>query len=89
MGSRGMGAIKRSLMSFVGLGSASDFCAHNLHCALCVVKQAEEGQQQVEEGAELQEVPAKGQAGAGQLKAAAAAPAGAAAVVPLDAIKED
>lgn len=38
VGSRGLGAWKRSLMSAMGLGSVSDFLAHNLACPLLVVK---------------------------------------------------
>lgn len=38
LGSRGLGAFKRSLMSAVGLGSVSDYCTHHLQCAVAVVK---------------------------------------------------
>lgn len=38
MGSRGMGAVKRALLSMVGLGSVSDWCAHNMTCPVIVVK---------------------------------------------------
>eukprot|EP00879_Flechtneria_rotunda_P002541 GHRR01002740.1.p1 GENE.GHRR01002740.1~~GHRR01002740.1.p1 ORF type:complete len:388 (+),score=116.25 GHRR01002740.1:178-1341(+) len=38
LGSRGMGSFKRSLMSFVGLGSVSDYCVHNAACPVAVVK---------------------------------------------------
>lgn len=39
VGSRGMGSFKRSLMGFVGLGSVSDYCVHNLgRGAVAVVK---------------------------------------------------
>jgi nucleotide-binding universal stress UspA family protein len=31
VGSRGMGSMKRSLMSLVGLGSVSDYVLHQLH----------------------------------------------------------
>lgn len=42
LGSRGMGSFKRSLMGFVGLGSVSDYCVHNLPCAVAVVKAEEQ-----------------------------------------------
>ncbi len=38
-GCRGLGAVQRSLLSFVGLGSVSEYLAHNLHCALAVVRE--------------------------------------------------
>lgn len=38
LGSRGMGAVKRALFSLVGLGSVSDWCAHNMTCPVIVVK---------------------------------------------------
>jgi len=38
VGSRGMGALHSSLMSLVGLGSVSDYLAHNLNCTLAVVR---------------------------------------------------
>lgn len=38
VGSRGMGSLQRSLMSFMGLGSVSDYLVHNLHSAVAVVK---------------------------------------------------
>ena len=38
VGSRGMGAVKRALMSFVGLGSVSDWCANKLGCPVVVVR---------------------------------------------------
>ncbi|KAJ9530894.1 hypothetical protein QJQ45_028812 [Haematococcus lacustris] len=37
VGSRGLGAVQRQLMNLVGLGSVSEYLAHNLHCALAVV----------------------------------------------------
>ncbi|KXZ53810.1 hypothetical protein GPECTOR_6g728 [Gonium pectorale] len=37
-GSRGMGAITRSLLGLVGMGSVSDYCAHHSPCPLLVVK---------------------------------------------------
>lgn len=37
-GSRGMGAITRSLLGLVGMGSVSDNLAHNSPCPLAVVK---------------------------------------------------
>jgi len=33
-----MGAVKRALFSLVGLGSVSDWCAHNMGCPVMVVK---------------------------------------------------
>jgi hypothetical protein len=56
-----MGSFKRSLMSFVGLGSVSDYCCHNLSCAVAVVK------------AEAEKLPAAASSGAAQPLAAAAA----------------
>lgn len=38
VGNRGMGAFKRSLMSFIGLGSVSHYLAHHAECMLAVVK---------------------------------------------------
>lgn len=38
VGSRGMGSWKRSVMSFVGLGSVSDYAIDNLSCPVVVVK---------------------------------------------------
>lgn len=38
LGSRGFGAVKRSFMSFVGLGSVADYCSHHLECPTMVVK---------------------------------------------------
>jgi nucleotide-binding universal stress UspA family protein len=38
VGSRGLGSIKRSLMSLVGLGSVSDYCIHQLHVPVLVVR---------------------------------------------------
>ncbi len=43
VGSRGMGAMKRALYSLVGLGSVSDWCAHNMTCPVIVVKGKEQG----------------------------------------------
>jgi hypothetical protein len=37
-GSRGMGAITRSLLGLVGMGSVSDYLAHSSPCPLVVVK---------------------------------------------------
>jgi nucleotide-binding universal stress UspA family protein len=34
-----MGAVKRALLSLVGLGSVSEWCAHNLESPLVIVKQ--------------------------------------------------
>lgn len=61
LGSRGMGSFKRSLMSFVGLGSVSDYCVHNLPCPVLVVK------------AEADKLPAAAASGAAQPAAAVAA----------------
>lgn len=63
LGSRGMGSFKRSLMSFVGLGSVSDYCVHNVACPVLVVK------------AESDKLPAAAASGAAQPAAAAAAEA--------------
>ncbi len=38
VGSRGMGAVQRHLMSMVGLGSVSQFLSHHVDCALAVVR---------------------------------------------------
>eukprot|EP00798_Chlamydomonas_sp_ICE-L_P024171 gene24171-9759_t len=40
VGCRGMGAIKRSLMSFIGLGSVSDYCLHNCLAPTMVIRYA-------------------------------------------------
>jgi hypothetical protein len=61
LGSRGMGSFKRSLMSFVGLGSVSDYCVHNLSCPVLVVK------------AEADKLPPAAASGAAQPAAAVAA----------------
>ena len=46
VGSRGMGAMKRALLSFVGLGSVSDWLASNMsHCPVIVVKGGGEKEQ--------------------------------------------
>ncbi|KAK9840934.1 hypothetical protein WJX81_001118 [Elliptochloris bilobata] len=37
LGSRGMGAVKRSLMALIGLGSVGDYVAHNARCPVAVV----------------------------------------------------
>ena len=39
LGSRGGGALERSLRSVVGLGSVSDYAVHNMHCPLLIVRQ--------------------------------------------------
>jgi len=39
LGSRGQGALKRNLMSVVGLGSVSDYVVHNIHCPVMVLRQ--------------------------------------------------
>ncbi len=76
LGSRGMGSFKRSLMSFVGLGSVSDYCVHNLACPVLVVK------------AEAEQLPQAAASGAAQPAAAVAAEvaSGGGAAVPA---KED
>lgn len=38
VGSRGMGALKRSLLEFVGLGSVSDYLVNHLQCPVLVVR---------------------------------------------------
>ena len=38
LGSRGMGAVRSTLMSLVGLGSVSAYCLHHLACPVCVVR---------------------------------------------------
>lgn len=38
VGSRGMGSLKRAVMSFVGLGSVSDYITHHLECPVVVYK---------------------------------------------------
>ncbi|GAB4816632.1 hypothetical protein N2152v2_003678 [Parachlorella kessleri] len=38
LGSRGMGSVKSTLMSVVGLGSVSDYCLHNLSVPVVVVR---------------------------------------------------
>lgn len=43
VGSRGMGSMKRSLMSLVGLGSVSDYVLHQLHVPVLVVHSGQEG----------------------------------------------
>lgn len=77
-----MGSFKRSLMSFVGLGSVSDYCVHNLPCPVMVVK------------AEADQLPAAAASGAAQPAAAVAAQVAAAggsgaAAAPAAAPKED
>jgi len=74
LGSRGMGSFKRSLMGFVGLGSVSDYCVHNLPCPVLVVK------------AEADKLPAAAASGAAQPAAAVAAEVAGAAAAPA---KED
>jgi hypothetical protein len=68
LGSRGMGSFKRSLMGFVGLGSVSDYCVHNLGCAVAVIK------------AEADQLPAAAASGAAQAADAVAAEVAAAAI---------
>jgi hypothetical protein len=86
MGSRGkgMGALKRSFMSFIGLGSASDHAAHHLHCALAVVKA---GGQEPSAPAGVEE--AQQEAAATAASAVPEGPAAAAAVAAGPAPKED
>ncbi|KAF6251544.1 hypothetical protein COO60DRAFT_1704738 [Scenedesmus sp. NREL 46B-D3] len=69
LGSRGMGSFKRSLMGFVGLGSVSDYCVHNLGCAVAVIKA---------EADQLPTAATGGEAQPGAQAAAEAAPASAA-----------
>ena len=38
VGSRGLGGLQRSLMTLVGLGSVSDYCAHQLPVPVMVVR---------------------------------------------------
>mmetsp|Transcript_34661 Transcript_34661/g.48048 ORF Transcript_34661/g.48048 Transcript_34661/m.48048 type:complete len:172 (-) Transcript_34661:246-761(-) len=38
MGSRGLGAVERSLLRPLGLGSASDYAVHNAHMPVVVIK---------------------------------------------------
>lgn len=38
IGSRGMGAVKRALLSLVGLGSVSDWCVNHMGCPVIVVR---------------------------------------------------
>lgn len=76
LGSRGMGSFKRSLMGFVGLGSVSDYCVHNLACPVLVVK------------AEPEKLPAAAASGAAQPAAAVAAEVVASGAAPAPA-KED
>jgi hypothetical protein len=76
LGSRGMGSFKRSLMGFVGLGSVSDYCVHNLACPVLVVK------------AEPEKLPAAAASGAAQPAAAVAAEVVATGAAPPPA-KED
>lgn len=38
VGSRGLGGVRRAALSVVGLGSVSDWCVHNMSCAVVVVK---------------------------------------------------
>ena len=40
LGTRGMSAVKRTIMSLVGLGSVSDWCVNNLKVPVFVVKEA-------------------------------------------------
>ena len=39
VGSRGMGSLKRALMSFVGLGSVSDYVVHHVEHPVIVYKE--------------------------------------------------
>eukprot|EP01025_Chloroclados_australasicus_P062665 TRINITY_DN8232_c0_g1_i1.p3 TRINITY_DN8232_c0_g1~~TRINITY_DN8232_c0_g1_i1.p3 ORF type:complete len:186 (-),score=13.02 TRINITY_DN8232_c0_g1_i1:549-1043(-) len=38
VGSHGFSAFTRGMRSFVGLGSVSDYCLHNLSCVVCIIK---------------------------------------------------
>ena len=40
VGARGMGAVKRAVMSFIGLGSVSDYVVAHAQCPVAVVKPA-------------------------------------------------
>ncbi len=42
VGARGLGAVERGLMSFLGLGSVSEYLAHHLKCAMAVLPNAAE-----------------------------------------------
>ncbi|PSC72425.1 universal stress [Micractinium conductrix] len=46
VGSRGMGAVKSTLMSLVGLGSVSGYLVHHLHCPVVICRGREEDAQQ-------------------------------------------
>eukprot|EP00882_Tetradesmus_deserticola_P001213 GHRQ01001311.1.p1 GENE.GHRQ01001311.1~~GHRQ01001311.1.p1 ORF type:complete len:392 (+),score=155.98 GHRQ01001311.1:166-1341(+) len=85
LGSRGLGSFKRSLMGFAGLGSVSDYCVHNLSCAVAVIK-AEGDQLPAAAAAAPAAQPAADVAAASG--AATAAPAGAAEAA-ATAAKED
>ena len=39
VGARGMGAVKRALMGFIGLGSVSDYLSRHVECPVVVVKE--------------------------------------------------
>lgn len=39
MGCRGMGAVRRAMLSLIGLGSVSDYVLHNATCPVLVIKQ--------------------------------------------------
>lgn len=63
VGNRGMGSVKRNFMSFLGLGSVSDYCSHHLKCPVLVAKFAVTEQEQAKEGEqpsgeEAEEAPA-------------------------------
>jgi len=40
LGTRGMGAVRRTIMSLIGLGSVSDWCVNNLKVPVFVVMEA-------------------------------------------------
>ena len=42
VGSRGLGALRRSLLDLVGLGSVSDYLVHHLQCPVLVVRHPED-----------------------------------------------
>ncbi|KAI7840515.1 hypothetical protein COHA_005814 [Chlorella ohadii] len=45
VGSRGMGAVKSTFMSLVGLGSVSGYLVHNMHCPVAVCRGREQDTQ--------------------------------------------
>ena len=43
LGSRGMGSMKRAMMSFVGLGSVSDWCVQHMKTPVVVIPMPKDG----------------------------------------------